>query len=266
MGKVICVTNQKGGVGKTTTTHNAGAGLARLGFKVLLIDFDPQGNLTSGVGLENPENTVYQALREGEGKMPLFKVSENLWIVPANRTLANFEKEMSGEPGPHTFLTELIEPYKPKLDVIIIDCPPTLNLLTINAMSASDFVLIPIHAQKYSEEGLFMTMDTLEKVRKRVNAKLKLGGIVFTRLIERRVLARSKKREIKRKYGDRVLDTFIRENVALQEAPDFGLDVFAYEEMKKEKTKWYFATSNGALDYEALVKELVTRLKLNSKN
>ncbi len=264
MAKVICITNQKGGVGKTTTTHNVGAGLARKKYRVLMIDMDPQGNLTQGVGLDKPENTIYEVMMEGN-ELPAYKILDDLWIIPANKSLANFERDLAGEPGGQAILGELIEPYKAKFDVLLIDCPPSLNLLTLNAMATADYVIIPIYAQRYSEEGLYMTINTFEKMKKRVNKNLALGGVVFTRFIERGVLARNKKKKIKGRLGSVVFNTFIRENVALQEAPDFGFDIFTYEDMKKENSKWYFKQSNGMIDYQTLTDEIVKRFKLNSK-
>ena len=249
MAKIIAMSNHKGGVGKTTTTVNVGAGLSqgKKGKSVLLIDLDPQANLTQSLGIKNPERTIYGALR-GEYPITPIKVSDNLSVVASTIDLAGAEVELSTEAGREFVLKELIQPLKKDHSYIIIDCAPSLGLLTLNALTAADQVYIPLQTQYLAMHGLGKLIEIIEKTQKRLNKKLILGGIILTQFDGRKVLDKNISKTINTNFKDKVFKTKIRNTVALAEAPIKGLDIFRYA-----------PKSIGAHDYDALCKEILSK-------
>lgn len=249
MSKVICVSNHKGGVGKTTSTVNLGAGLAKLKKKVLLVDLDPQANLTQSLGLKSDGETVYGALK-GEHPLPMVEVFRGLEAVPSTLDLSGAEVELSGEAGREYILAELLEPIKGRYDFILIDSPPSLGLLTINALTAADEVLIPIQAQFLALQGLAKLTEIIGKVQQRLNKELALGGVLITQYDGRKVLNRDVVQTIAEHFPGQIYKAMVRDNVALAEAPTHGLDIYRYS-----------PRSNGAEDYMAASKEIVKRMQ-----
>jgi chromosome partitioning protein len=253
MGKIIAISNQKGGVGKTTSTISIGSGLANLGYKVLLCDLDPQANLTSGLGMKNPEFTIHGAML-GEYNIKAFPVKENLAFVASSSAISSFEKLKGDEINREYILKETLTPYLEKFDFILLDCPPNLGLITVNAYVAANSIYTPLEAQLYSTEGLTKVIDMIKKINLRLNPELKLGGIFFTRFDRRKILRRETQEAIKDEYPNVLLNTTIRESIALGEAPHLGVDIFTYAN-----------NSAGATDYGDLVKEILEReLVLNN--
>jgi chromosome partitioning protein len=249
MSKIITISNHKGGVGKTTTAINLGAGLNSLGKKILLIDLDPQANLSQSLGLINQDVNIYGALR-GEYKLQPVEVIKGLDVIPSTLDLSGAEVEMSGEAGREYILKELIQPLKKAYDYIIIDSPPSLGLLTINSLTASDEIIIPLQAQYLALQGLAKLMEVIDKIKKRLNKDLILGGVVITQYDSRKVLNRDVVDTIEAHFKKDVFKTRIRENIALAEAPAQGLDIFRYQ-----------PKSYGAQDYLSLCKEVAKKNK-----
>ena len=247
MAKIIAISNHKGGVGKTTSTVNIGAGLAKLKNKVLLVDMDPQANLTQSLGVIDPKHHIYGALSQQYGLMPI-ELRENLSIVPATLDLSGAEIELSSETGREFILRELLESLHTQFDYVVIDCPPSLGLLTVNALTAAHEVFVPLQAQYLALQGLTKLMEIIEKIRKRLNRKLKLGGVFVTQYDSRKVLNREVAETIERHFNGQAFKTKIRDNVALAEAPSQGMDIFTYNK------KCY-----GAKDYLSLCKEILER-------
>ncbi|WP_233900469.1 ParA family protein [Tenacibaculum piscium] len=245
MGKVISISNHKGGVGKTTSSINIGAGLVKLKKKVLLIDLDPQANLSQSLGVLEAELNIYGALR-GDYELQPIEIIEGLYLVPSTLDLSGAEVEMSGEPGREYILKELIDPIKDNYDFIIIDSPPSLGLLTINSFTASDEILIPLQAQYLALQGLTKLLEVVDKIKKRLNKGLKIGGVFITQYDKRKVLNRDVASSIDLHFKDTVFKTKIRDNIALAEAPAQGLDIFRYN-----------PKSYGAEDYLTLSKEIL---------
>jgi len=245
--KVISISNHKGGVGKTTSVVNIGAGLNKLNKRVLLIDMDPQANLSQSMGVIEQDYNIYGALRK---KYPLKPISvvKNLDIIPSTLDLSGAEIELSSEPGREYILTDLLEPLKSKYDYIIIDCPPSLGLLTINSLTAADEVYIPMQAQYLALQGLTKLIEIIERLRQRINKRLRIGGIIVTQYDKRKVLNRDIEETITNHFPDIVFKTVIRDNIALAEAPSTGQDIFRYN-----------MDSNGAKDYLNLCKEILSR-------
>ncbi|WP_237073309.1 ParA family protein [Prosthecochloris sp. GSB1] len=246
---IIVVSNHKGGVGKTTSAVNIGAAMARMGEKILLVDLDPQANLSRSLGVQEPETTIYEALR-GTGKLTPVEHEKNLHLVPSSLDLSAAEIELSFETGREYILSELLEPMRKKYDRIIIDCPPSLGLLTINAFAAGDLVFIPIQAEFLALDGLTKLLEVIEKVRKRINNRLDIAGIFVTQYDSRKILNRDVVAAINRHFRDKALQSKIRNNVSLAEAPGAGSHIFSYN-----------ARSNGAEDYTALAKEIIKVVK-----
>jgi len=254
MSKVISISNHKGGVGKTTSAINIGAGLNKLGKKVLLIDLDPQANLSQSLGLIGDDLSneigyynIYGALR-GDYPLKPIQINKGLDIILSTLDLSGAEVEISGEAGREYILKELIEPIKSSYDYILIDSPPSLGLLTINAFTASDEVFIPLQAQYLALQGLSKLIEVVEKINKRLNKELKVGGVFITQYDARKVLNRDVVETIQAHFKDKVFKTKIRDNIALAEAPAQGLDIFRYQ-----------PKSYGAEDYIALCKEIIKR-------
>lgn len=249
LGKIIAVANQKGGVGKTTTAVNLSAAIAQTGKRVLLIDCDPQGNATSGLGIDKNalEQSIYDVL-VGEVNMGdiLIHTDFNLDLVPAVMDLAGAEVELVDADDKLYRLQKAITPIRGIYDYIIIDCPPSLGHVTLNALTAADSVLLPLQCEFYALEGLSQLMSTIEMVRDEYNPHLHIEGLVMTMYDSRTNLSQQVEAEVRSHFPDDVYETKIPRNVRLSEAPSYGQPIFAYA-----------ATSKGALAYAALAKEVL---------
>ena len=259
MSNIISISNHKGGVGKTTSVINIGAGLSKLGKKVLLIDLDPQANLSQSLGLIDQEPNIYTYLKgiSINYRTPVkpIEVIKKLDVIPSTLDLSGAEVELSSEAGREYILRELIEPLRGSYDYILIDSPPSLGLLTINALTASDEVLIPLQAQYLALRGLTKLLEIIEKIKKRLNKELKVGGVFITQYDQRKILNRDVAQTIEAHFKDEVFKTRIRDNIALAEAPAQSLDIFRYQ-----------PKSYGAQDYLSLSRELVKRINSNTNN
>ncbi len=247
MGIVISLLNHKGGVGKTTSAINLGAGLVELGKRVLLIDLDPQANLTISLGIPRQKFTIYEALR-GESDLIPYNHRPNLDVVTSSLDLSGAEMELINEAGREYILRELINQVADNYDYILLDCPPSLGLLTLNALTSSRYVVIPLQAEFLAVQGLAKIKQVIDKVRMRLNKQLEMAGVVATMYDSRRVLNRDVVDTIHKYFGDKVFKTYIRDTVALAEAPAQRKDIFQYS-----------PRSNGATDYLELSKEVVAR-------
>lgn len=253
MGRIIAIANQKGGVGKTTTSINLSACLAEMGKKVLVIDLDPQGNTTSGFGIDKSEmeNTVYELmLDECTIKESMTKVEniENLSLIPSNVNLAGAEIELLGINEKEYILKNAVDYIRDDYDYIIIDCPPSLNMLTVNAMTTADSILVPIQCEYYALEGISQLIHTIDLVQERLNANLKIDGVVFTMYDARTNLSSDVVNTVKENLNATVYQTIIPRNVRLAEAPSHGLPINLYD-----------PKSAGAESYRNLAKEIIGR-------
>lgn len=252
MGRVVAIANQKGGVGKTTTAINLAAALAESGQNVLAVDFDPQGNMSSGLGIDkqNLDLTVYHSLIEEEDVNHIIKhtATENLDLLPSNVNLAGAEIELLDMDDRENVLKRTLEPIREKYDFIIIDCPPSLSLLTLNALTASDTVLVPIQCEYYALEGLSQMMKTINLVKQKLNTKLSMEGVVFTMYDARNRLSQQVVDSVKEVLNERIYNTIIPRNVRLAEAPSFGMPVTEYD-----------SKSSGAESYRLLAAEVLSR-------
>ena len=252
MGRVIAVANQKGGVGKSTTAINLSACLAEKEKKVLTIDMDPQGNTTSGLGVDknNVENTLYELLLgEAETKNTIVKdVVENVDLIPSNVNLSGAEIELIGVDEKEYILKKIIDKVRRKYDYIIIDCPPSLNMLTINALTAANSVLVPIQCEYYALEGLSQLIHTIDLVKDRLNKKLVMEGVVFTMYDARTNLSLQVVENVKDNLQQNIYKTIIPRNVRLAEAPSYGQPINIYD-----------PRSSGAESYRLLAEEVINR-------
>ena len=256
MSRVIAIANQKGGVGKTTTSINLSACLAEKGKKVLLIDMDSQGNTTSGFGFKKNEldKTVYEVLREEvsieEAIIPVEECFENLFLIPANRNLAGAEIELVTRENMQHILKKQLEPIKDEYDFIVIDCPPALGMLTVNAMTAADSVLVPIQCEFYALDGLSQLIYTIELIQESLNPDLYIEGVVFTMYDARTNLSLQVVENVKDNLKQTIYKTIIPRNVRLAEAPSYGLPINLYDKR-----------SSGAEAYRMLADEVIENAK-----
>lgn len=252
MGRIIAIANQKGGVGKSTTAINLSSCLGEMGQKVLTIDMDPQGNTTSGMGVEKEEqeNTVYELLLdECTAEDCIIDLEfEGVSLIPSNVNLAGAEIELIGVENKEFILNSKVENIKDNYDYIIIDCPPSLNMLTINAMTTADTVLVPIQCEYYALEGLSQLMHTIELVQERLNSNLEMEGVVFTMYDARTNLSLQVVENVKNNLNQTIYKTIIPRNVRLAEAPSHGLPI-----------NYYDSKSSGAESYKLLAEEVIHR-------
>ncbi len=248
--RIIAFANQKGGVGKTTSAVNIASGVASLGYKVLLCDFDPQGNASSGVGIEkNTDKTVYDVLMGDNPYNALVKTNfENLDCIPASMSLAGAELEIADEDHREAKLKSALDMLRGEYEYIFIDCPPSLGLLTINALCAADGVIVPMQCEYFALEGLSQLMKTISIVKKKYNPHLSLDGVVVTMFDGRLNLSMQVLEEIKTYLPGKLFRTPVPRNVRLSEAPSYGMPI-----------KYYDKHSKGALAYEDIAKELTER-------
>lgn len=259
MGKIIAVANQKGGVGKTTTAVNLSTILAKKGKRVILIDADPQGNATSGLGLDKEvDNSLYDVLTSEVDIISTLQDTcvKTLKICPSNMNLAGAEVELVSMMSREQRLKEKLDVIKDEVDFVVIDCPPSLGLITLNAFTAADSVLIPVQCEYYALEGLGQLINTINLVKKHLNKGLEIEGAVLTMYDMRTNLSNQVVREVKRYFDDKVYKTVIPRNIKLSEAPSFGMPITLYDPKSK-----------GARCYEKLAKEvLANNTKKNSED
>ena len=250
MAKIICIANQKGGVGKTTTAVNLSAAMAVSEKKILLVDCDPQGNATTGLGID--KNRVEKSLYHGmigntqAENLILDSDIKTLKIIPSRVELIGFEVEMLSNPGREKILKRLLQHVRDSFEYIVLDCPPSLSLLTINAMTAADSVLIPLQCEFYALEGLGQLLQTVKRIRQHLNPKLKIAGILLTMFDRRTNLSHQVAEDAARYFKGLVYQTIVPRNVRLSEAPSFGKPILLYD-----------ATSAGAESYLNLAKEIL---------
>lgn len=246
MNRVISISNHKGGVGKTTSVVNIGAGLANKGRRVLLIDLDPQANLTISYGMAESEKHIYDAHSKGEELKPV-NIRKNIDLIPASYNLTAAEMKLQkGEKDEDNYIATLIEPLKEKYEYIIIDCPPSLGILTLKAFAASNEVIIPIQPHFLAVKGLAKIIEVVNEIKASVNRKVEISAVFVTMFDRRRILHQDVLDTIIMYFDDRVLRAKIRNNIALAEAPTAGQDIFEYD-----------SNCNGAYDYGRIVQEII---------
>lgn len=254
MGKILSFANQKGGVGKTTSAVNVAASLGILGYKTLLVDMDPQGNATSGVGVAKKGlPTTIKELLLNEN-LPAEKAImqthfENLWLIPAHISLAGVEFDLFDEENSEHTLKNKLDAVRDRFDYVVLDCPPSLGMLTINALAASDGVVVPMQCEFYALEGLSQLMITIGRIKKMYNPTLTVTGILITMNNNRLLLSTQVTRELKKHYDEKLFRTQISRNVKLSEAPGFGMPVYYHDRKSK-----------GAMEYLDVARELTDRI------
>lgn len=246
--KKIVVVNNKGGIGKTTSVQNISACLALKGKRTLMLDLDPQTNLTESFGLFNQEPNIYHSFSKGE-PLNVINLKKNLSLVPSSIDFAGIELEISNKMRRENILAKLLAPLEDQFDYCVMDCPPSLGLITINALSAGENVLIPMEAEYLAFRGLDIIRDLISNVKEEINGNLKTTGVFFTKLKPSLSLSKAIKEQVSKTFGNTLLNSSIRVNIALAESQSNGQDIFAYD-----------PNSNGAHDYKKLVEELLKRL------
>lgn len=244
----IVVVNNKGGIGKTTSVQNIGAYLALKGFKTLLIDLDPQTNLTECFACFNEELSIYDSFSKNT-PLNVVKVKENLFLVPSSLELQGIEREISDKMRREEILNKLIKPIINDYDYCVMDCPPALGLVTINALAAADDVIIPMEAEYLAYRGIETIRDMIKEVKEEINPGLNILGVFFTQYKPSLMLSKEIKKEVSKTFGAALFESTIRVNISLAECQSNGKDIFAYA-----------PESNGASDYQALVEEILKRL------
>ena len=259
MGKIIAIANQKGGVGKTTTAINLAASLAVLEHKTLLIDADPQANATSGVGIDpkSVETSIYECIIDNVDPKTVIVETEtpNLFLIPAHIDLVGAEIEMINMPEREQMMRKALAPFKDEYDFIIIDCSPSLGLVTVNSLTAADSVIIPVQCEYFALEGLGKLLNTIKIVQTRLNPDLDIEGILLTMFDTRLRLSKQVVEEVKMHFQDMVFDTIINRNTRLSEAPSFGKTIVMYD-----------ANSTGAINYLNLAREILEKNHITTKN
>lgn len=254
MGKIIAIANQKGGVGKTTTSINLSASIAVLEKKVLIVDADPQANSSSGLGIDikKLDNTIYECLiNNADPEKAIIKTElENLSVLPSHIDLVGAELEMINIKDREKIMKRVLEPLKEKYDYIIIDCSPSLGLITVNSLTAADSVLIPVQCEYFALEGISKLLNTIKIIKSKLNPKLEIEGFLLTMYDSRLRHAKQVSEEVRRHFQDLVFKTNIQRNVKLSEAPSFGTPVVLFD-----------ADSKGAIDYMQLANELLQKNK-----
>lgn len=250
MGKVFVFVNQKGGVGKTTSVVNLGAYIAKAGKKVLLVDFDSQGNMSSGVGVSKDKPTIYELMAEQVTAEQAVRHTgiKDLDVIPASIDLSGVSIELAGQEDRDFYLKNSLAPLVPLYDYILIDCPPSLGILTLNGLAAADEILIPMQCEYFALEGIALLLQTVNKVKSTTNPKLKIGGVFFTMYDSRTRLAQDVVSQVKSYFREKVFNTIIPRNVRLSEAPSHGLPICEYD-----------PTCAGARSYCALAEEVINR-------
>jgi chromosome partitioning protein len=250
--RVVAVVNQKGGVGKSTTAVNLGAALAEIGRKVLVMDLDPQGNASTGLGIDPARRRVgtYQILSQGAsaGEAVMETSVPGVWAIPSTIDLAGAEIELVGQISRETRLARAIEPVVASYDFVLLDCPPSLGLITVNALTAADELIVPIQCEYYALEGLGQLLRNVRLIQQNLNPQLRLTGIVLTMYDRRTKLSEQVVAEVRRYFGPRVYDTIIPRTVRLSEAPGYGRPITAYD-----------SSSKGAKAYRRLAREFLAR-------
>lgn len=248
--KIIAFANHKGGVGKTTTTASVGAILARMGYSVLDIDLDPQANLTFSLYNGQVEESIYEAMTDRIDRLPIVNISENLDLVPSTLDLAAADMELVSAMSRENILRSLLAPLQGKYDFILMDCPPSLGILTINGMTAANEIIVPLVAEALPFNGFKFISNTITRVQKRLNPKAHITGVLITRF-ERSKLSNNMEENMRKSLGDLVFQTKIRKNIKVAEAPADCEDIFNYD-----------PNSNGAKDYKTFTHELLSRLNM----